>query len=130
MWDSPQYWEAGAADFLHANPNDGQYEVFRGQYDPVRRVVVVKHDMYEDAEVVVAAARLYSLPSADLSAAIPIKGLWIGEPQAQVEHVLGRGYRNDHCGKPQYYYSSVTDVLVLTYESGKLTRFFGGFYTD
>lgn len=116
---------------MNPNPNDGRYEVFRAQYDGVRHILILKHDMYEDAEVIVAAAGPFSFSSADLRNVIPIKGLQLGQTRSQVERVLGRGFREDHCGMEQYYYRSPTaSFLVLTYKSGKLIRFFGGFYTD
>ena len=129
--DDARYWRTGDPDFVNANPNDGRYEVYRAEYDRVRHIVVIKHDMYEGAEVIVSAGGPFSFSNADLSDAIPIRGLSLGQTKLQVERVLGRGFRQDRCGKEQYYYySQAASFLVLTYYAGRLVQFFGGFYTD
>jgi hypothetical protein len=117
------WWHTGTKDVVNSS-NNGYYEAYRAHYDPQRHVVLVEQILYEGGGAVIArAARSYEYTKANLSSAVGVNGLWIGQRQSEVERRLGKGYRHDECGYEQHYYFPVgITVYILTYEAGRLTK--------
>jgi len=117
------WWHTGTQDVVDSR-NNGYFEAYRAHYDPQRQLVLVEQVLYEGGGSVIARApQRYRFAKTNISSAMPIYGVWVGERQSEVERRLGTGYRHDECGHEQHYYFPVgITVYILTYESGRLTK--------
>ena len=128
--DQSRLWNTGTVERI--DPGTSQFETYHAHYDPVHRAVVIDQAGNEYGDTVYALTRKpYPFAHTDLSNALPMAGLRLGERLAQVQRAFGPGYRRDACGLEQHYYIVVTPykgnnilaAFILTFQQGRLAKF-------
>ena len=128
--DQNALWNTGTEERI--DPGTPQFETYHAHYDPVHHAVLIAQVGNEYGDTVYALTpKPYPFPQADLSKALPIVGLQLGESLRQVEREFGSGYRRDACGLEQHYYgvdtqykgSNMLVAFILTFQHERLAKF-------